>query len=68
MVAGVLVDYRRGTAHSSEWVEAQLQTSAWTGSVRNPVRYEVAADRCAGCGLLGLYADAPATAPNDVSG
>jgi hypothetical protein len=63
LVAGVLVDYRRGAAHPSEWVEAQLQTSAWTGGVTNDVRYEVAAYRCTGCGLLKLYADALATAP-----
>ena len=68
MVAGVLVDYRRGSAHPSEWVEAQLETSAWTGSVKNDVRYEVTAYRCTGCGLLRLYADTRATAPRSALG
>jgi hypothetical protein len=62
-VAGGLVDYRRGAAHPGEWVEAQPRTSAWTGGVPNDVRYEVAAYRCAGCGLLRLFAGALATAP-----
>ncbi len=68
MVAGVLVDYRRGTAHPSEWVEARLETSAWTGGVQNDPRYEVAAYRCTGCGLLKLYADSPASASKYPSG
>jgi hypothetical protein len=68
MVAGVVVDYRRSAARPSEWVEARLETSAWTGSVKNEARYEVAAYRCTGCGLLKLYADAPASAPGSAYG
>jgi hypothetical protein len=68
MVAGVVIDYRRGTARPSEWVEAQLGTSAWTGAVKNAQRYEVAAYRCGSCGLLKLYANAPASAPGSPYG
>lgn len=68
LVAGVVIDYRRGTAQPSEWVEAQLQTSVWTGAVKNDTRYAVTAYRCTGCGLLRLYADALSSASNDPSG
>ena len=68
LVDGVVIDYRRGTAHPSEWVEAELKTSVWTGSVKNETRYEVIAYRCTGCGLLRLYADTPATAPGNPYG
>ena len=68
MVAGVMIDYRRASAHPAEWVEADLQTSAWTGSVKNEPRYEVAAYRCASCGLLKLYADAPASSGGSAFG
>ena len=68
LVAGVVIDYRRGTAHPSEWVEARLETSVWTGDVKNDTRYEIVAYRCAGCGLLKLYADARASAPGNVFG
>ena len=64
MVAGAVIDYRRGSAHPSEWVESSVVTSRWTGSVKNDVRYEVAAYRCSKCGLLKLYADEPSSAPN----
>jgi hypothetical protein len=64
MVAGTLMDYRRGTVEPSEWVEGGLSTSVWTGRVRNEKRYEVTAFRCAQCGLLKLYAATPATAPD----
>lgn len=64
MVAGTLMDYRRGTVEPSEWVEGGLTTSVWTGRVRNEKRYEVTAFRCAGCGLLKLYAATAATAPD----
>jgi hypothetical protein len=64
MVAGTLMDYRRGTVEPSEWVEGGLSTSVWTGRVRNEKRYEVTAFRCAQCGLLKLYATTAATAPD----
>ena len=68
MIAGVVIDYRRGAAHPSEWVEAHLETSVWTGNVKNDARYAVTAYRCAGCGLLRLYADTPSSAPGSVYG
>ena len=68
LVAGVMIDYRRGAAHPSEWVEARIETSVWTGAVKNDLRYEVMAYRCSGCGLLKLYADAPASAPGSAFG
>jgi hypothetical protein len=68
MIAGVVIDYRRGSAHPSEWVEAELQTSSWTGSVKNDVRYAVSAYRCPDCGLLKLYADAESSAPGSAFG
>jgi hypothetical protein len=64
MVAGTLMDYRRGTVEPSEWVEGGLSTSVWTGRVRNEKRYEVTAFRCAQCGLLKLFANTVATAPD----
>ena len=68
LIAGVVIDYRRGTAHPSEWVEAQLETSVWTGNVKNEMRYAVTAYRCAGCGLLKQYADTPSSAPGSITG
>ena len=68
MVAGVLIDYRRGSAHPSEWTEGALETSAWTGDVKNDARFQVTAYRCARCGLLRLYADSPASAPGSAFG
>ena len=68
IAAGVLVDYRRGAARPSEWVEGELETGTWTGGVKNEVRYEIAAYRCTNCGLLKLYGDARASASSHTSG
>lgn len=65
MSAGSVLDYRAQAVHPSEWVEGRPDAS-WTGRIKNATRYEVTAFRCAACGLLKLYADAPATAPGNV--
>jgi hypothetical protein len=68
MSAGTLIDYRRGSAHPSEWVDSPPQISMWTGKVKNELRYEVSAYRCDGCGLLKLYASDPASGPGNIYG
>ena len=68
MTVGSLIDYRRGSAHPSEWVDSRPEIGFWTGKVKNEPRYEVTAYRCSGCGLLKLYADEPATGPGNIYG
>jgi hypothetical protein len=63
MAEGHVIDYRYSSARPSEWVEGEIKTSLWTGTVKNDARYEVVAHRCEKCGYLRFYADKPATAP-----
>jgi predicted nucleic-acid-binding Zn-ribbon protein len=65
MTEGRVVDYRRDSARASEWVEGEVQTSIWTGNIKNDTRFEVAAHRCEKCGYLKFYADRPA-APDSI--
>ncbi len=66
MAEGRVIDYRRDSAHPSEWVEGTVKTSIWTGSVKNEERYEIVAHRCDKCGYLKFYAEKPATAPGNM--
>jgi hypothetical protein len=66
LTEGRVIDYRRNSARSSEWVQGTVETSIWTGNVKNDVRYEVVAHRCEKCRYLKFYADRPPTAPGNV--
>jgi hypothetical protein len=66
MTEGQVIDYRRDSARASEWVKGDIETSFWTGKVKNDVRHEIAAYRCDACGYLKFYADTPATGPGNV--
>ena len=63
MTEGTVADYRRGAVHPSEWVEGRVESSFWTGKLRNEERYEITAYRCEKCGFVTFYADKPATSP-----
>lgn len=43
MTEGTVADYRRGAVHPSEWVEGRVESSFWTGKLRNEERYEITA-------------------------
>lgn len=68
MTAGSLIDYRRGSAQPSEWVDSRPEIGMWTGKVKNDPRYEVSAYRCDGCGLLKLYATDLASGSGNIYG
>jgi hypothetical protein len=62
MTEGAIVDFRRGGAAAGEWVPGQVESSVWTGSLRNATRLEVTAFRGEDCGYLKMFARKPATA------
>ncbi|MGI8507717.1 MAG: hypothetical protein ACR2MQ_00150 [Gemmatimonadaceae bacterium] len=64
MEAGTVADYRRNGVQPSEWVAGRAHSGLWTGKLENAKRYEIAAYRCTGCGLLKLYAAHEATSPD----
>jgi hypothetical protein len=59
MTEGALVDFRRDRAAASEWVPGRVESSVWTGSLRNTTRFKVTAFRCDDCGYLKMFARDP---------
>lgn len=60
MEPGAVVDFRRNSPKPSEWVEGQVESSVWTGAIKNERRLQIDAYRCQRCGYLKLYAERPA--------